>query len=196
MPGGSDDCDGDPTNGRGTDLSRSVTSCGSCGTACVNVHGSTSCARRRIPLRSVTPGTTTATATPPMAARLRRRRTLQLRRLCFTCDTSFQVCAGQTCRVAMCRPRRGDCDSVMTDGETDLTNSLNSCGFLCPSHPGSDPSRRPCPRRRPVYNPKSRSCVSSRSALATGSEPNASINVRPEWDVRITDRVSQPTAWI
>jgi hypothetical protein len=42
--GGYDDCDGSPTNGCETPLTSSSANCGSCGDACSNAHGTTSCA--------------------------------------------------------------------------------------------------------------------------------------------------------
>lgn len=129
VPGMSGDCDEVAANGCEANLMTDTASCGSCGTACSNTHGSTSCVSG-----VCTPvcaanyadcdgnrgnGCETAIGTDPA----------NCGGCGVTCNTAFQVCSNNQCVVSMCPQGSGDCDSNPADCETSLTNNVSDCGF-------------------------------------------------------------------
>jgi len=140
VPGMSGDCDGNAQNGCETDLTTDLQSCGTCGTVCMNAHGTASCVGGACTPVCVANyadcdgnpvnGCETNIATDPG----------NCGGCGLTCDTSFQVCAAQTCQVSMCPLGAGDCDANQSDCETDLTDSVGDCGFcnnLCTTANGT-----------------------------------------------------------
>ncbi|HKP60958.1 MAG TPA: hypothetical protein VJV78_29715 [Polyangiales bacterium] len=128
-PGVSGDCDGNTQNGCETNLTTATLSCGSCGTACTNAHGTTSCVAG-----VCTPvcangyadcdgdklnGCETRIDTDPANCGA-----------CGTmCNTSFQVCANRACQVSTCPAGTADCDANMSDCETNTLTTVSDCGF-------------------------------------------------------------------
>jgi hypothetical protein len=129
VPGMYGDCDGNARNGCETALTTDQQSCGSCGTACTNPNGTTSCvAGTCAPVCAA--GYADCDGNPTNGCEVRTESDPSNCGGCgLTCDTSFQVCANQACEVSMCPLGQGDCDANQADCETDLTDTVADCGF-------------------------------------------------------------------
>ena len=128
-PGMSGDCDGNTQNGCETNLTTATLSCGACGTACTNAHGTTSCVAG-----SCTPVCASGYADCD-GDRMNGCETLidtdpaNCGACGVTCDTSFQVCSNRSCQVSTCPAGTGDCDSNQSNCETNLQTTVSDCGF-------------------------------------------------------------------
>jgi hypothetical protein len=125
----SGDCDGNTQNGCETILSDNAQACGSCGTVCVNAHGTTSCAAGAcVPICDADYADCDGDLNNGCETRIGSN-PAHCGSCGLACDGSFQICTNGACEVSMCPQAQGDCDEVASDCETDLTSDLDDCGF-------------------------------------------------------------------
>jgi hypothetical protein len=140
------DCDMDLTNGCEVDLTRDVTNCGRCGSACTAVHGSPSCVANSCGVSRCDSGwgNCDGVATNGCETDL-----LTSVSNCGTCSNicpsagGTATCAAGTCGIGMCASGRDDCDGMVSNGcETDVRSNLRNCGrcgVVCPTRLNSTP---------------------------------------------------------
>jgi hypothetical protein len=134
------DCDNRDDTGCETDLTSTTAHCGSCGTACVNMHGTTSCTGGQC-VPHCDQGYDPCGGDPALGCTTSLNSTAN----CGTCGaTCTNDHGGTTCNAGVCKPTCatgfGDCDGHPENGcETDLstTDNCNNCGVKCTNAHGT-----------------------------------------------------------
>jgi len=126
------DCNNNPNDGCGADLSTSTTHCGSCGTACTNAHGSTACmAGKCVPTCApgyddcdgdLTNGCETSLDTDPFNCGACKKK-------CSSANVAAMICAGGAC-APTCDLGFADCGHPPNDDgcEKNVAADNNNCG--------------------------------------------------------------------
>jgi hypothetical protein len=133
---GYSDCDGDPTNGCETNLSR-LSDCGSCDNSCVKPNTNSECRNGKCEITGCAPGA--ARCNNSAECRSLATDPQNCGQCGQVCTGAAMLCAGGKCTPQMCSTNRADCDADQSNGcENDLTSPQNCgvCGQRCqdPSH--------------------------------------------------------------
>jgi hypothetical protein len=136
------DCDGDKRNGCETSLESTLQSCGGCGLACINDHGTTRC-EGGVCIPTCDAGYRDCDRNPRNGCETDTRSSLLH---CGACDRACTnshgttQCAGGSC-VPTCAPDYADCNGNPDDGcETHLRSSIlhcGGCGLACTNAHGT-----------------------------------------------------------
>ncbi|MEZ4394039.1 MAG: hypothetical protein R3A48_23440 [Polyangiales bacterium] len=129
---GSQDCDGDESNGCEADLRVSLDHCGACGRPCRPARGVGVCAMGACRVASCDPGFADCDGDPSNGCEVSLQSDVSHCGACGSaCSVSggTPVCVGAVCGLGMCAAGRGDCDGNSGNGcETDLATAASHCG--------------------------------------------------------------------
>lgn len=136
------DCDGNYVGGCETNVQSSVTSCGDCGVACTNAHGTTAC-NVGVCVPMCAPGFADCDANPDNGCETDTTSSLGN---CGGCGMACALpnansaCQTSVCGLVSCKAGFGDCDLVGSNGcevPLNTTSNCGSCGADCTNANGT-----------------------------------------------------------
>ena len=129
------DCDGNPGNGCETST-RTLTNCGSCGTACSLSNATPTCSTGTCAISTCNAGWGDCDGNPANGCETQLNSVLNCTMCGVTCmlANAGTTCAAGSCMISGCSPGYGNCDGLTANGcETSLTTLTNCavCGTAC-----------------------------------------------------------------